>query len=145
MRGSLRTRAPRETAVPATILVVDDDAGIRDTVALILTAEGYHVRTAADGAEALQLAAADPPDVVVLDLILPTLDGRATCARLRERSGGPRVIIMTAGRRAAREARALRADGFLKKPFDVGELLALIGRWVPTAARQVSPHRRPLP
>jgi two-component system response regulator MprA len=110
-----------------TILVVDDDPHIRSVVSRGLRFEGYDVQLAADGIEALRLARIAPPDLVVLDVMLPGMDGLEVCRRLRR---GTRVpILMLTARDAVPDRIAgldSGADDYLVKPFDFDELLARI-------------------
>lgn len=112
----------------ANILVVDDEPEILRAVRGGLTAQGYTVQTAADGAEALQMASASPPDMVVLDVMLPgTVDGLEVCRRLREWSGVPILMLSALGQERQKVA-ALDsgADDYLTKPFGMGELTARV-------------------
>ena len=111
------------------VLVVDDDDAIREIVQEILEDEGYHVSTAANGREALAQVAVSPPDVVLLDLNMPVLDGWQTHARLREQQLAIPVVYMTAGQRAQHEAERHQAAGYLAKPFDLAHLLATVERF----------------
>ena len=109
------------------ILVVEDDQGLRALLCEVLTQAGYAVLAAADGDAALELAAADPPALVLLDLGLPGLDGYTVCAELRARSEAP--IVVLSGRAAERDrvrALDLGADAYLTKPVGLGELLAVV-------------------
>jgi len=107
--------------------VVEDDADIADVLRRSLRNEGYEVRTSADGIEALDVAAAFIPDLVVLDLGLPRLDGVEVCRRLRDDGDVP-ILMLTA--RAELEDRVAGldsgADDYLVKPFERQELLARI-------------------
>jgi DNA-binding response OmpR family regulator len=109
------------------VLVVEDDADIADVLRRSLRNEGYEVRTSADGVEALDVAAGFFPDLVVLDLGLPRLDGVEVCRRLREDGDVP-ILMLTA--RAETEDRVAGldsgADDYLVKPFERQELLARI-------------------
>jgi DNA-binding response OmpR family regulator len=109
------------------VLVVEDDADIADVLRRSLRNEGYEVRTSADGVEALDVAAGFFPDLVVLDLGLPRLDGVEVCRRLREEGDVP-ILMLTA--RAETEDRVTGldsgADDYLVKPFERRELLARI-------------------
>ncbi len=109
------------------VLVVEDDADIADVLRRSLRNEGYEVRTTADGVEALDLAAGFMPDLVVLDLGLPGLDGVEVCRQLRSEGDVP-ILILTA--RAETEDRVegldSGADDYLVKPFERQELLARI-------------------
>jgi DNA-binding response OmpR family regulator len=109
------------------VLVVEDDADIADVLRRSLRNEGYEVKTSADGVEALDVAAGFVPDLVVLDLGLPRLDGVEVCRRLREDGDVP-ILMLTA--RAETEDRVTGldsgADDYLVKPFERQELLARI-------------------
>jgi len=110
-----------------TILVVDDEPELRKTVAASLQAQGYTVHTAMNGEEALRLAAISPPDLVVLDLMMPVLDGMETCRRLRAWTDVP-ILVLSARSEEPQKIRALDlgADDYLTKPFGMGELTARI-------------------
>jgi len=109
------------------VLVVEDDEEIADVLRRSLRNEGYDVRTSGDGVEALDAAAAFTPDLVVLDLGLPRLDGVEVCRRLRAEGDVP-ILMLTA--RAETEDRVdgldSGADDYLVKPFERTELLARI-------------------
>jgi two-component system response regulator MprA len=109
------------------VLVVEDDVDIADVLRRSLRNEGYEVRTSADGIEALDVAAGFVPDLVVLDLGLPGLDGVEVCRRLRSDGDVP-ILMLTA--RAETEDRVAGldsgADDYLVKPFERQELLARI-------------------
>jgi len=117
--------------VTPTILVVDDDAAVRSLLCDVLEAEGYAVRGAEDGFAALRQVQSDRPACVVLDIMMPGLDGHAVLTRLRESDAGRRVpvVMLTA---AADDAHAWRAwtegaDYFLAKPFEPDDLLDYLG------------------
>ncbi|HEU5315968.1 MAG TPA: response regulator transcription factor [Chloroflexota bacterium] len=112
---------------PARVLVVDDEHGIRVYVGANLRKQGYDVRTASGGAEALELAALEPPHLIILDLAMPPPDGFAVLTRLRAWSQTP-VIVLSAHADQADKVRALDlgADDYLTKPFGVDELLARV-------------------
>lgn len=107
------------------ILVVEDDAEIADVLRRTLRAEGHDVRTAADGEEALDAAAEFVPDVVVLDLGLPKIDGIEVLRRIRKDDDVP-VLVLTARSETEDRVAGLDegADDYLVKPFDRAELLA---------------------
>jgi DNA-binding response OmpR family regulator len=115
-----------ETAT-ARVLVVEDDAEIADVLRRSLRQEGYEVKTSADGVDALDVASGFVPDLVVLDLGLPRLDGIEVCRRLRAEGDVP-ILMLTA--RAETEDRVggldSGADDYLVKPFERQELLARI-------------------
>ena len=106
------------------MLVVDDDDDVGDVVAAYLRSAGHTVRRAADGIDALQAVVADRPDIVVLDVMLPGIDGLEVCRRLR--GAGNRIPVLMLTARDAIEDRIdgldAGADDYLVKPFDVGEL-----------------------
>jgi two-component system, OmpR family, response regulator MprA len=108
------------------ILVVDDDDDVRESLRRSLAFEGYDVRTAVDGEQALAAIAERVPDAVVLDLQMPRLDGLATCRRLRA-AGHDLPILMLTARDATRDRVTgldAGADDYLPKPFALEELLA---------------------
>ncbi len=111
-----------------TILVVDDEPEILRALRSGLTAQGYAVVTAADGAEALRAATSDVPDLVILDLMLPGgMDGQEVCRRLREWSSLP-ILVLSALGQERRKVAALDAgaDDYLTKPFGMDELTARV-------------------
>src|SRR3954447_9141232 len=111
----------------ARVLVVEDDEAIADVLRRSLRAEGHDVRSAGDGAEALTAAEQFSPDLVVLDLGLPRLDGMEVCRRLRAESDVP-ILILTARTETEDRVKGLDtgADDYLPKPFERSELLARI-------------------
>ena len=125
------------------ILVVDDDAKTVELVKLYLSRDGYKVLTAYDGIEALRLARESRPDLIVLDLMLPGLDGLQVCRTLRAESDVP-IIMLTA--KTAEEDRLfgldLGADDYVTKPFSPKELAARVRavlRRLPEEALQRGP------
>jgi DNA-binding response OmpR family regulator len=110
------------------ILVVDDDATIRDVVAETLTQEGYATTTAADGEEALALLTRDEPGLVLLDLRLPRVDGWEVARQMRARGLSTPVVVMTAELSVADYVGELGAAGLLVKPFNLVELLNEVAR-----------------
>jgi two-component system KDP operon response regulator KdpE len=126
-----REREWRHKPVPgppqAAILVVDDEPAIRRTLHINLTGHGYHVLTATTARDALAQLDHHHPDLVVLDLGLPDLDGLEVVRRIRARSQVPVIILTVRGiERDKIAALDLGADDYLTKPFGVGELLARI-------------------
>jgi two-component system, OmpR family, KDP operon response regulator KdpE len=109
------------------ILVVDDERPIRRALEVTLTKAGYRVSTATDGSETLTTAALDPPDLVILDLMLPDADGAEVCSQLRDWLRAPILLISAVGDEQDK-IRALDAgaDDYLTKPFGIGELLARV-------------------
>lgn len=118
-RGSL-DREPRS------LLVVDDDTEIRDAIARAFRLQGYRVRTAAGGLAALEQIAADPPDAIVLDVMMPELDGVEVCRRLRGVGDHTPVLLLTARDAVGDRVAGLDAgaDDYLVKPFALAELHA---------------------
>lgn len=110
------------------VLVVDDDPDIRESVADVLSSEGYRVTTANDGLDALGALAVDPPSLVLLDMRMPRLDGWGFAAELRRRGLAVPVVVMTAARDARAWAAEIEAQGFISKPFLITELLAVVER-----------------
>jgi two-component system response regulator MprA len=114
--------------VPVRVVVVDDDEALRNAVRRALRLEGYDVELAGDGAEALDHLAGSRTDVVVLDVLMPVLDGLTVCRRLR--AGGDRTpILMLTARDAVGDRVAgldAGADDYLTKPFALEELLARV-------------------
>lgn len=122
----------------AQVLVVDDDAVIRDLLRVNLELEGYDVVAAADGATALEQIAAAHPDLVLLDVMMPGVDGWEVASRLKadEATAPIPIVFLT--------ARAMRADvkrgtdlgveAYITKPFDPEELIALVDRLIREAA-----------
>jgi two-component system, OmpR family, response regulator MprA len=108
------------------ILVVDDEAAVRESLERSLRFEGYQVVVAADGAEALERVRDDRPDAVVLDVLMPRLDGLEACRRLRARGDDLPVLLLTARDGVADRVNGLDvgADDYLVKPFALEELLA---------------------
>ena len=114
-------------AAMAAVLVVDDDPKIRDLLRLYIARDGHRVAFAADGAEALVAAAEHPPDLVLLDVMLPSIDGLEVCRRLRERSDVP-IVLLTARSGDSDKVIGLDlgADDYVVKPFSPRELMARI-------------------
>ena len=102
----------------ANIALVDDDKNILASVSMLLEQEGYHVRTFSDGASALTALTANPPDLAILDIKMPRMDGMATLRRLRQKSDLP-VIFLTSKDEEIDELFGLKmgADDFIRKPF----------------------------
>ncbi len=125
-----------------TVLVVDDDPTVREVVATYLRRDGLEVLEAADGPAALAADAAAQPDLVVLDLMLPGLDGLEVFRRLRARRGGVPVVMLTARGDEADRVLGLEvgADDYVAKPFSPRELVlrveALLRRTSPSVTAQ---------
>jgi two-component system, OmpR family, KDP operon response regulator KdpE len=110
---------------PTRVLVVDDEPQILRFLRASLGASGFEVIEAATGAEALKRAAADAPEIIVLDLGLPDMDGKDVIRSLRDWSEIPIIVLSARAREAEKvEALDLGADDYVNKPFGIGELLA---------------------
>ena len=115
------------------VLVVDDEADIRATVSAMLEIEGYAVTEAANGADALQAVERQPPDLILLDMRMPVLDGWGFAAELRHRGHRIPIVVMTAARDAARWAAEIAAVAFVAKPFGLDDLITAVERARPPA------------
>jgi DNA-binding response OmpR family regulator len=110
-----------------TILVVEDDLTLRETLEYNLVRQGYEVHTAADGQTALQIARQEQPDLLVLDIMLPGLDGLEVCRILRQEMSVP-ILMLTARDEEIDKVVGLEigADDYMTKPFSMRELLARV-------------------
>src|SRR5512145_2600370 len=108
------------------VLVVDDDPAVRESLRRSLAFNGYEVELAADGEQALRSISAHRPDAVVLDVMMPKLDGLATCRALRAAGDDVPVLMLTARDEVSDRVAGLDAgaDDYLPKPFALEELLA---------------------
>lgn len=109
------------------IVVVDDDSGVREMLVRVLNGEGYSARPARDGEEALALASAAPPDLMLLDLGLPGRTGWETFAALRRSRPGLPVIVITAEPNQEVAAHSAGVRAFFEKPVDCAALLRAVG------------------
>jgi len=112
----------------ATVLVVEDDARLAATIRRTLAYDGYRVQVAGDGPAALAVVRSDPPDLVVLDVMLPLLDGYEVCRRIRQAGDDVAILMVTARDAVADRVAGLDtgADDYLVKPFAHDELLARV-------------------
>ena len=108
------------------VLVVDDEPDIRATVSAMLEIEGYDVVEAANGADALHVLEDGTPDVILLDMRMPVLDGWGFAAELRRRGHGIPIVVMTAARDAAHWAAEIAAEGYVSKPFGFDDLITAV-------------------
>jgi two-component system response regulator MprA len=108
------------------LLVVDDDAAVREALALVLDLNGFEVTTAADGREAIRTLSTDRPDAVILDVLMPGLDGLEVCRRMRAVGDRTPVLMLTARTEVSERVAGLEAgaDDYLAKPFAREELIA---------------------
>lgn len=125
-----------------TILLVEDDATLAEALKYNLEREGYHVLSASDGMTALEMARREAPDILVLDVMLPRLDGFSVCRMLRKESSIP-ILMLTARQDEVDRIAGLElgADDYLTKPFSVGELLARIRAILRRSDRQPTTER----
>lgn len=112
-----------------TILVVDDDPSILETVSDILEFEGYEVETVTNGQEALAWVQAETPSLVLLDMRMPVLDGWGFSREVRERGLRMPIVVMTAAQNARKWADEIEADGYVSKPFELPDLLEAVRRF----------------
>ena len=131
------------------VLVVDDEKSLRDFVRRNLEARHYKVLTAANGLEAMATFNNEKVDLVILDLMMPHLDGLETTRRIRETSKTPIIILTALGEESDKvQAFDMGADDYLTKPFGVGELMGRIkavlrrARWLPGPGRAQGPAAR---
>ncbi|TCO60490.1 response regulator transcription factor [Actinocrispum wychmicini] len=125
------------------IVVVDDEAAVRDSLSRTLEFEGYTVSVAPDGARALDLIRSQRPDGVILDMMMPVLDGLASCRALRAEGNYVPVLMLTARGDVSDRVAGLEAgaDDYLVKPFALQELLARVRALLRRAGHRVSPAR----
>ena len=124
------------------VLIVDDSPMILETTTQLLREEGYQIRTATNGREALQAVLEKMPDVILLDLMMPIMDGWEFASRLKQLPGGdePRILLLSACRGLELEAGGVRADDWLGKPYSVDDLLLKVARAI-SSPRNPPPHR----
>src|SRR5438093_13742738 len=110
------------------ILIIEDELPMRTALEDVLAAEGYRVLTAADGEIGLQRAMQEKPDLILLDIMMPKLDGYAVCAELRRLSNPVPILMLTAKGQVEDRVTGLDAgaDDYLVKPFSTEELLARV-------------------
>ena len=119
----------RSTSGGAVLMVVDDEPWLRRVFERVLSEDGYDVVTVDNGRDAISLFGKVHPDVVILDILMPDMDGMATLRELRRRSRKAHIVMLTAlgTVQSAREAMLLGADEYITKPFDL-EVLKLLLR-----------------
>jgi two-component system, OmpR family, response regulator MprA len=128
MKSDGTTVRPASAPGGGRLLVVDDDPDVRDSLARALGCAGYAVTTAVHGAEALDTVARSPVDLIVLDVLMPVVDGFDACRRLRARGDATPVLVLTARDAVDDRVTGLEvgADDYLVKPFALRELLARV-------------------
>lgn len=127
----------------ARILIVDDEPSVADLIEVILREEGYVVAVARDGAQGLMLARDWRPDLILMDVMLPSVDGGTAIRRLKAEpaTAGIPIVAMSAGRNLRQLTGDLEdADGALAKPFDIEALLAQVAFHL--ARRSAAPDRK---
>jgi DNA-binding response OmpR family regulator len=124
------------------LLLVDDEAAILENLAPFLERSGFNILTAANGSEALRHIATAPPALIVMDVLMPVLDGRETLRRLRQEKNWTPIILLTQVGESSERAMALEegADDYINKPFDPYELIARIR----AVLRRARPGQPPL-
>jgi len=128
--GAMGGPSHRNRGVARRVLVVDDDPDILDALSEILEVEGYRVQRARNGREALQRLEQELPDLVLLDLMMPVMDGWEF-ARSLDPGARPPIIVLSADRNVSAKAKEIGALGWLAKPFELSELLAAVRSVVP--------------
>ncbi|MDX2380419.1 MAG: response regulator transcription factor [Acidimicrobiia bacterium] len=120
--------SPTSSAGAARVLVAEDDRAVRVSLERALELEGYRVVAVTNGAEALEAVEDEPPDVILLDVSMPLVDGLTVCRVLRAENNHVPVLMLTARTEATHRIAGLDAgaDDYLPKPYDLGELLARI-------------------
>jgi len=108
--------------MPPLILVVDDEPAICKVLSHLLSDEGFRVRTASDGQDALEQVAVEPPDLIITDVRMPRLDGLTMLRRLREQGFGSPVILVSAHHSGI----GVSGVQFLEKPFDIDHLMSVV-------------------
>jgi CheY-like chemotaxis protein len=114
------------------VLVVEDEPALREIVALFLSREGLEVECAANGVEALAVLQRARPDLILLDMEMPVMDGWELCRRMSETSprARPPIVVVTSAYAPAERAAEVRADGWLAKPFGFDDLVSLVRRFI---------------
>ena len=134
-----------EDTMDRKILIVDDEKNIVDIIAFNLKKEGYTVITAADGEEGVQKAMEENPDLILLDIMMPKLDGYEVCKKIREKKNTP-IIMLTARAEELDKVLGLElgADDYVTKPFGVRELMARVkANLRKSVVREETPEQAP--
>jgi DNA-binding response OmpR family regulator len=126
------------------ILIIEDELPMRTVLADVLAGEGYRVLTAAEGERGLRRALEEEPDLILLDIMMPRLDGYAVCAELRRRARAVPILMLTAKGQVEDRVQGLDvgADDYLVKPFSTEELLARVRAVLRRARRQTQAPAR---
>jgi urea transport system substrate-binding protein len=113
------------------ILVVDDDRDLRECLDIMLTALGFSVVGAGNGQEALEVLDRCRPDLILLDMKMPVMDGWEFCRVLDRRGSHPPIVVVTAAHDPAERAADVHAQGWLAKPFDCDQMEMMVNQFVP--------------
>ena len=125
----------------AHVLAIDDDPDMRDVVSQALEAFDFDVSTASNGEEGLAVLERGLPDLILLDMRMPVMDGWTFAAELRRRyTGSAPIVVCTAAEDARRRAREVDAVGCLSKPFELDEMLRVVESVLPARWRRADPH-----
>ena len=117
------------------ILVVDDDPDLREFLRLMVTSMGFDVTSAANGQEALDVMEGHDPDLIILDMKMPVMNGWEFCRALEGRDARPAIVVLTAAPDPAARAAEVHAEGWLGKPFEYADLEAIVRRFAARPAR----------
>ena len=117
------------------ILVVDDDPDLRECLRLMLTSMGFEVTGAANGQEALDDLEDHDPDLILLDMKMPVMNGWEFCRALEGRDSRPPIVVITAAPDPAGRAAEVHAEGWLGKPFEYADLEAIVSSFAKSSAR----------
>lgn len=115
----------------AKILVIDDDEDVLEMIRFLLEAKGYAVGTALDGRAGLDAVTASRPDLILLDLKMPVMDGATFATELRGRGDSTPIVVVTAADDPRKRAGEIRAADWLGKPFEPADLIAIVARHLP--------------
>ncbi|HET7035188.1 MAG TPA: response regulator [Thermomicrobiaceae bacterium] len=115
-----------------TVLLVEDDPSLREVIGEILRLDGYEVMTAADGLEAIDILGRRRPHIILLDMMMPRMDGIAFAAEVSRRGIQIPTIVLTADNHAQQKAEQIGAEGYVEKPFAIPTLLAMVSRHAAT-------------
>lgn len=112
------------------MLVVDDDPDILEALSEILEAEGFEIRRARNGKEALERLSPEPPQLILLDLMMPVMDGWEFAQRMKQLPDVAHIpiIVLSADRNVSNKATGIGAVGYLAKPFELNDLLDMVRR-----------------
>jgi CheY-like chemotaxis protein len=125
------------SATAGDVLIVDDDRDMAEVVKAVLDSEGYRCRVASNGQQALEQVAAAMPGLVLLDMLMPVMNGWECAHELRLAYGrGLPIVVMTAAEHADSRRNQAEADDVLSKPFELDDLLRIVATYVATTPRE---------